>query len=53
MHATFTSLHELMVHAKGVTYVLMGLVLLGMVGFWLFLSGREPDESPDDQGHGH
>lgn len=53
MHATFNSLHDLMVHTKGVTYALMGLVLIGMVGFWLFLSGREQDETTDDHGHGH
>jgi hypothetical protein len=39
--------HDFMVHTKGVAYVLMGLILCGAVGWWLFLTGKEPK----DNGH--
>ncbi|MGE4297711.1 MAG: sulfate respiration complex protein HmcD [Desulfovibrionaceae bacterium] len=40
----FYTLQEFMLHAKGITYILMGLTLVGMVGFWLFLSGKDENK---------
>ena len=43
MHGTFHTLQEFLLHTKSVTYVIIVLILLGMVGFWLFLSERDED----------
>ena len=40
----FHTLQSFMLHSKGVTYVLMALVLVGMVGLWSFLLGRGDEE---------
>ncbi len=37
----FTTLYDFMVYTKGVTYLLMGATLLGLWGFWFFLTGRD------------
>ncbi len=37
----FHTLHDFMVHSKGVIYLLMGGILVGFVAFWRFLTGRE------------
>ncbi|MDM8515738.1 hypothetical protein QUF76_06030 [Desulfobacterales bacterium HSG16] len=39
----FYVLQEFMLHTKGIVYILMVAILLGMVGFWHFLTGREED----------
>ena len=41
MEQTFFTLQDFMVHTKGVIYVLMGLSLVGIVGFWFFLTGKD------------
>ncbi len=41
MEQMFYTLHVFMLHSKGVTYILMGVVLLCFVGFWKFLTGRD------------
>jgi hypothetical protein len=43
MEGMFLTLHEFMVYTKGITYILMVLALLGITGFWLFLT--EGDEA--------
>ena len=43
MEQVFYTLQDFMVHTKAVVYVLMGLWLIGVVGFWSFLSGRDED----------
>ena len=40
MEQAFYTLQDFMVHTKAVIYVLMGLSLVGIVGFWFFLTGR-------------
>ena len=40
---TFYSLHAFMLETKTVTYVLMGLGIIALACFWLFLSGRDDD----------
>jgi Tfp pilus assembly protein PilO len=43
MENTFYSLQEFMLHTKGVVYILMGVMILGILGFWLYLNGRDED----------
>ena len=40
----FYTLQEFMTHTKGITYLLMVAILVGMAGFWLFLSERDDDK---------
>lgn len=37
----FPTLYSFMVYTKGWTYVLMGVTLLGFLGYWRFLFGRD------------
>jgi hypothetical protein len=39
----FYTLHDFMVYTKGVAYYLMGLMVLGILGFWLYLTGRDEE----------
>lgn len=41
MESVFYSLQDFMVSTKTATYVLMGLGLVGLLGYWLFLTGRD------------
>ena len=41
MEHIFYSLHDFMLCTKTMTYVLMGLGLFGLLGYWLFLTGRD------------
>ncbi|WP_169726957.1 sulfate respiration complex protein HmcD [Desulfovibrio cuneatus] len=41
MDTVFYSYHDFMLATKTITYVLMGLGLFGLLGFWLFLTGRD------------
>lgn len=43
MESTFFTLQDFMTHTKNVIYVLMVVILIGMAGFWSFLSGRDED----------
>jgi hypothetical protein len=43
MENVFYTLHDFMVHTKGAAYILMGAILLGLLGFWLFLTGRDEE----------
>jgi hypothetical protein len=45
MEEMIHTLQEFMVYTKGITYILMVLALLGITGFWLFLTGGEEEES--------
>jgi hypothetical protein len=40
----FHTLQDFLHHTKGVSYLLAGLTLLGFIGFWLFLTGREDEK---------
>jgi hypothetical protein len=40
----FYNLHEFMVYTKGAAYYLMGLTVLGLLGFWLFITGRDEEK---------
>ena len=41
METVFYSLQDFMLCTKTMTYILMGLGLLGLLGYWLFLTGRD------------
>ncbi len=43
MNGVFYSLHSFMLHTKSITYVLMGIGLVALACFWLFLSERDED----------
>jgi len=40
---TIYTLQEFMLHTKNITYVLIVAALLGISGFWLFLTGRDEE----------
>jgi hypothetical protein len=44
MENHFYVLHDFMVYTKGTAYYLMGLMILGILGFWLFITGRDEDK---------
>ena len=33
-----------LVYTKGAAYYLMGAMLLGILGFWLFITGRDEEK---------
>ena len=41
MEQIFYCLHDFMVHTKSLTYIGMGLGLIVLLGFYLFLTGRD------------
>jgi len=41
MDSLFYTMHDFLLHSKSITYMLMGVILVGMLLFWLFLSGRD------------
>lgn len=41
MEQPFFTLQDFMLHAEGVTYVLLGVALCFFAFFWLFLSERD------------
>jgi len=41
MESIFYSLQDFMVCTKGVTYIMMGLGVLGMLGYFIFVTGRD------------
>ena len=43
MDGVFYTLQDLFLYTKGVTYILIVAILLAMVGFWCFLTGRDED----------
>ena len=44
MENHFYTLQDFMVYTKGAAYYLMGLMVLGILGFWLYLTGRDEDK---------
>ena len=43
MDGVFNTLQEFMSHTEGVTYVLILVILVGLLGFWRFLVERDQD----------
>ena len=44
MENAFYTLQDFMVFTKGAAYLLMGVILLGVLGFWLYLTGRDEEK---------
>ena len=44
----FHTLYDFMVYTKSWTYVMMGVTLLFMLGFYLFLTGRDKQTGRPD-----
>ena len=40
---TIQTLHDFMLHTKNIVYILIVAALLGITGFWLFLTDRDED----------
>jgi hypothetical protein len=38
------TLQNYMLHTENITYIIMGMSLIGMVWFWFFLTGKQDDE---------
>ena len=50
----FNTLHEFYLHSKGITYLLMGGILIGAVLWWQFLMGEKKlIENPHRNSEGH
>ncbi len=43
MKETIMTLQEFMLHTESVTYIIMGLSLVGVLGFWFFLTETDED----------
>lgn len=43
MEPTIHTLQEFMLHTESITYILIVAALIGLTGFWIFLSGRDED----------
>lgn len=43
MENHFYTLHTFLLHTKGAAYLLMGAIVLGLLGFWLYLTGRDDE----------
>jgi len=41
MGTVFHTMHDFLLHSKSITYILVGGILVGMLLFWMFLSGRD------------
>jgi hypothetical protein len=44
MENQFYTLHDFIVYTKGAVYYLMGFMVLGILGFWLYITGRDEDK---------
>ncbi len=44
MDKTFYTLHDFLIYTKGAAYILMGVSVLGILGFWLFITGRDEEK---------
>lgn len=44
MENSFYTLHDFLVYTKGASYYLMGVIVLGILGFWLYLTGRDEEQ---------
>ncbi|MFO7558133.1 MAG: hypothetical protein R6X10_04835 [Desulfobacterales bacterium] len=44
MGEPFYTLHDFLLYSESITYILMLLSLLGILGFWVFLTARDEDD---------
>jgi len=45
MEETIYTLQEFMLHTENISYIIMGLSLICIVGFWLFLTQTDDDQT--------
>ena len=43
MDNIYYTLQDFLTHTKGVAYILIVIILIGMLGFWKYLTGRDED----------
>jgi hypothetical protein len=43
MESTIYTLHEFMLRTESMTYILIVTALIGITGFWFFLTGHDDD----------
>ena len=43
MQDSFHTLYDFLLHSEGTAYIVMGLVLIFLFCFWLFLTQRDED----------
>ena len=43
MENSIHTLQEFLLHIENINYILVVLILVGMVGFWRFLTARDED----------
>ena len=43
MEGLFYTLQDFFAYTKGIIYILIVVTLFAMLGFWLFLTGRDED----------
>ena len=43
MENIFYTLQDFLTYTKGMVYILIVLILIGMLGFWNYLAGRDED----------
>jgi len=41
MENVFHTLHDFMLHTESITYVILAGILIGLLVFWRFLTGRD------------
>ncbi len=44
MESSFYTLQEFMSYTKGAAYIIVGIMILCILGFWLYLTGRDDDK---------
>ncbi|MGA8572543.1 MAG: sulfate respiration complex protein HmcD [Desulfobaccales bacterium] len=44
MEHHFYTLFDFLVYTHGADYILIGVTLLGILGFWLYITGRDEDK---------
>ncbi len=43
MKETLVTLQDFMLHTESVTYIIMGISLIGVLGFWFYLTETDDD----------
>jgi len=43
MEQTIFTLQDFMLHSENITYIIMGLSLVAVLGFWFFLTQHDDD----------
>ena len=48
METIFYTYQDFYTHTKGILYLLMIISLVGIAGFWIFLSGKDDDNKENE-----